>query len=480
MRLFDFILRHLAELSVLLASLLFAAFTLRGVSSVPKYRYRREAALDTDASIGLIILSPELQTEKVNFRSRIAEFFRSHKLKTLATLFLCAFVLSLNAPGVKTQLVTAALAFPQPLCSKPTNRKLLLFIHGWKGDSQTTWQRFPSLACSDPALTDVDVIVVDYPTFMAQRNLNLAPLASWLNEHLDFASKYQRVAIVAHSMGGLLAREIIVLKSLHGSQKPIVAMVEVASPHLGANPATIASALGISRPLTEEMREGSSFLVTMQTEWQQIKPRPATQCYGSPHDDVVSETSAAFQCDKFTSYPQWGHRELVKPVDQRDERYSFPIRFITSFFGSVAPPPVPKLPDIHLMWNGKPLPRAIRGTPGSGGRVVQFELWNTGLANATGIYIIVTGQPVITDICSVDGFEVQPIYTGDTGVPVKRRIKIPIGLAKTTGKIGLSLLFKGVMPASGYAIGGEAHFEVITDQHLDPLDLGSTVIYIFT
>jgi hypothetical protein len=133
-------------------------------------------------------------------------------------------------------------------------------------------------------------------------------------------------------------------------------------------------------------------------------------------------------------------------------------------------------PDVHLTLNGKPLPKSIAGTSVSGGREVDFDLINMGTANATGIYVTVTGNPSVSDIISNDKFEIRSLWAGDAGNIVKRRITVPYTLAKKGGKIVLSLTFRG---GSEQQKGGEAVFEVVTDQHPDPIVLGSTTIYLY-
>lgn len=327
----DFILRNLQALLQALAGIALVAYLFRGARSMPRYRLRMQ-----DTATDYLFMQ---QREEIGLWHRLNGFVHTHPFQVWSVAVAVAIPAVLVAiPAIRRPLATVALDFPKPVCGKLENRKLLLFIHGWYGGSDGTWQQFPGLACHDERLTDVDVIAVNYPTFAARRNLNVAQLADWLNPHLDFGKnrKYQRVVIIAHSMGGLLSREIVILRSLGESQKEIVAMVEVASPHLGANPAGLASALGISQPLTDEMAHGSSFLTTLQTEWQRVRTRPQTQCYTSPQDSVVSEDSAMFQCDGSLAYPQWGHRELVKPVDASDDRYKTPICFVIPFLEPVS------------------------------------------------------------------------------------------------------------------------------------------------
>ena len=312
----------------MLGAIALIAYAARGVRSMPRYRIPMQ-----DAEMNYFLLQ-QLKGEKISLWERFSGFVRTHLLRVYGIGVTTAILVGVLAiPSIRKPVATVALDFPQPVCGKTENKKLLLFVHGWYGDPKNTWQKFPDLTCHDSRLGDVDVIAVNYPTFAARRNLNVAQLADWLNSHLNFGKdgKYQHVAIIAHSMGGLLSREIVILRSLGGSQGEIVALVEVASPHLGANPARLAAELGITQPLTSEMTHGASFLRTLQTEWQRTNTRPQTQCYTSPQDNVVSEDSALFQCDGSLAYPQWGHRELVKPLDASDDRYRMPVCFVIAF-----------------------------------------------------------------------------------------------------------------------------------------------------
>jgi triacylglycerol esterase/lipase EstA (alpha/beta hydrolase family) len=170
-----------------------------------------------------------------------------------------------------------------------------------------------------------------------RRNLHIAELSQWINEQLDaldISKRYDKVVIIAHSMGGLIAREIILLKTLHKDQQMFGLLMEVASPHNGANFTKLASILGVSAPYTEEMQSDSSFLATLQTQWGQLPKewRPETHCYTSPQDDVVPKESALFQCDWGHPHPQWGHTDLVKPDSSNDPRYNLPMVKVAQFF----------------------------------------------------------------------------------------------------------------------------------------------------
>ncbi len=233
---------------------------------------------------------------------------------------------------------TSALQFPPLFCSaRPTNDKLVVFLHGWNGDPQGTWRNFPSLVCSDPRFQDVDVILVHYPTFMVRRNANLVDLADWVNANLDAGGrreKYVRIATVAHSLGGLIAREMMLLRRLEEDPRFYRIIVAIASPHDGADIASLGAALGIGQPLAGEASQGSSFLANLRKQWEVTKTRPRLYCFTSPQDKIVSPASAVAQCDRSRRHPQWSHVELVKPDGSDDPRYWMPMEAVSEFLHS--------------------------------------------------------------------------------------------------------------------------------------------------
>jgi len=245
-----------------------------------------------------------------------------------------------NFLGLILALVGVLLAVKRPVsptvgltalttaCAHPGDDAVILFIHGWNGDPQGTWRQFPALACTDARLSSTAVIVVNYPTFMLRRNLRIAQIADFLQRSIEADpewSKYRKVGVVAHSMGGLVAREMSLLETLSGRASRPVILIEMATPHEGANLARLAAALGIAEEQTEELRGGSSFLATLQTQWTQLTNRPKTSCFVGIHDVVVSEASALADCDQKLSFPEWGHTEVVKPMALSDTRYALPM-----------------------------------------------------------------------------------------------------------------------------------------------------------
>lgn len=241
------------------------------------------------------------------------------------------FVLPLYLLGLRHFPKTFKLELPPFIRKSPENKHLLLFLHGWMGDSKNTWERFPELIKQDSQFTSFDILSLPYPTYMFRRSLDLPALVSWLVDNLQRAAsldKYESIAIIAHSMGGLVARELYLQSKLANENVPIKLIIAIGTPHSGTDVATLASSLGIGATLIQDLAPGSKFLSTLKTHWNMVKDRPETHGISSPQDEIVNEDSAHALCDRFFSYPQWSHKEMVKPDSIQDERYSKPTSIV--------------------------------------------------------------------------------------------------------------------------------------------------------
>lgn len=230
-----------------------------------------------------------------------------------------------NRPVVSA---TAGLSAPDIMRATQHNTRLLLLVHGWNGDPAGTWQAFPSLLRSDSSLSAFDVWTIDYPTFLQRRNLGIDQMARWLNETMvrrGYYDQYREIFVIAHSMGGLIAREMLLVNRLSRDNKPYRSLIEIATPHQGANAGALLNILGISTGFSDDLRPGSPMLRALHEKWNALRDRPPTYCLSSPHDNVVTQDSAVFQCDEFLYYPQWGHIDMVKPQRLDDERYQVPV-----------------------------------------------------------------------------------------------------------------------------------------------------------
>jgi hypothetical protein len=176
---------------------------------------------------------------------------------------------------------------------------------------------------------------LNYPTYITRRNLTIGQLLFWLqSEIIDFQAekKYTRIFIISHSIGGLLARKLAILEKLrNGNNDRVPIVVSISSPFQGVsieNVAKLGRLLGLSSPYTEILISGSTFLSDLRAEWEQIFTNVPHMCYWSAFDGVVSETSATGQCTSSLPFPEFDHKEVVKPSTIDDQRYQKPIAWV--------------------------------------------------------------------------------------------------------------------------------------------------------
>jgi triacylglycerol esterase/lipase EstA (alpha/beta hydrolase family) len=269
-------------------------------------------------------------------------FVRHHYLLTfvivaLAGLIYLAFTidsgkLTQRRPSIVPR--DALLTWPGLACGNTNNTKLLVLLHGFTGDFPGTWKRFPDLACADNQLAGVDVLGLEYPTYLIHNNVTIAELADWINASLDTNERYQHYekrVIIAHSLGGLVGREMIIGRRL-AEQSSFGLLIAIATPHKGATPAQLLRIAPLRESLTNELRPGSSYLTSLAKHWEQLKTRPRTVCYTSLADVVVDADSALSQCDRTVTHPYaWGHIDLVKPTDATDARYAMPAQQVAEY-----------------------------------------------------------------------------------------------------------------------------------------------------
>jgi pimeloyl-ACP methyl ester carboxylesterase len=228
---------------------------------------------------------------------------------------------------------TALLGLPELTCDHRSSGSLILFLHGWRGDREETWKRFPDLVCGDYDFRDTDVLSIGYPTYLIGSNLTMRQFGGWLADKLaaNNMQRYQKIVVIAHSIGGLLARRIVL------EQKPelrgIVMLVEIGTPHYGAYDYTGLADNILLRggQLVGELQAGSKFLTELDADWRRLPSKPRTYCTGSPNDFVVSLASAQDTCDEQHAYPALDHRDLVKPASIREDRYKIPMYTVRKY-----------------------------------------------------------------------------------------------------------------------------------------------------
>jgi pimeloyl-ACP methyl ester carboxylesterase len=101
---------------------------------------------------------------------------------------------------------------------KEKNRTAIVFVHGFSGDRAGTWGDIPSLLAADKKLSGWDMYGFGYPSHKSFDILGLwtadpalNQIATRLNgEPMLSPERYDALALVAHSMGGLVVQSALV------------------------------------------------------------------------------------------------------------------------------------------------------------------------------------------------------------------------------------------------------------------------------
>ncbi len=126
--------------------------------------------------------------------------------------------------SVKLSIGEKTIAF----CSLLPPKDLVVFIHGFNGDALDTWKDFPEMMTTHPKFQHADIVFWGYDSLKGQAgNLKIkfynavdtlsvpVGIGSYPNRNLPGNFSYNRVLIVAHSLGAVVTR----LMLLHAKRK---------------------------------------------------------------------------------------------------------------------------------------------------------------------------------------------------------------------------------------------------------------------
>jgi hypothetical protein len=214
------------------------------------------------------------------------------------------------------------------------SKRLALFIHGLRGATEPTWQLFPGMIKADADLAGkYDVAGFDYSTGLFGSYPALSTVAQSLKTEIETRyATYSEIAIIAHSQGGLIARQYIANAINSGERLTVRRLLTFATPHLGSIVASLGKWVpGVSQQ-AKALALDSDFILSLSTAWAQAKgdTRVRTKYVIAADDAVVGPTSAAG--------PMWsptldaltgkGHRSAVKPNQPIDTAFLLTKRFL--------------------------------------------------------------------------------------------------------------------------------------------------------
>jgi len=193
-------------------------------------------------------------------------------------------------------------------------------IHGLGGDA-TTWGRFPELLADDADIVQRFEIAAPYTYTTSQRGggPGIADLARELATHLEREelASYPKIVILAHSMGGLVAKRLVADTLIAGAPLRVDRIMAFASPLLGAGGASAAKLVRGAQ--LRDLAIGSDFVVALGWDWAATDAdrRVVLRHVVAGDDALVASWSstAGFRHSAYDTIGGVGHIDSVKPKD---------------------------------------------------------------------------------------------------------------------------------------------------------------------
>ena len=205
----------------------------------------------------------------------------------------------------------------------------LVFIHGFGQSSQNTWGRFVDLLAEDERTKDWDIFLVGYTTNMMMDVAGLwaaSPPIDRLARFLHTVTssppldRYKSLALVAHSMGGLIIQRSLV--DFEDLRRRVNHVVFYGTPSGGLKKAGLAAKW---KRQIRDMAKDSSFISDLRQRWQQVltdNPPFALRVVAGDQDELVPTWSSLEPFPESSQSIVVGdHLAIVGPTTRDFERF---------------------------------------------------------------------------------------------------------------------------------------------------------------
>jgi predicted outer membrane repeat protein len=195
--------------------------------------------------------------------------------------FLFFVVLGLVALGLISYLINRTPIAVAPITLEwhtGIEKPVILFVHGLNGDAYETWNKadhsFMQMMARDPDFADYAVASVQYRSNIFWRRPSIPQLATKFGECLkEKFSKNSHIVIIAHSLGGIIARQGLAQSDLPKRQHQFVTLITLASPFEGSELSNFTSGLsacGITSSQLSALGVNSDLLQLCESNWNSL------------------------------------------------------------------------------------------------------------------------------------------------------------------------------------------------------------------
>jgi pimeloyl-ACP methyl ester carboxylesterase len=211
---------------------------------------------------------------------------------------------------------------PQLIAHRSSNAQAaIVLVHGFGGNAAATWGRFPELLAADAGLDGWDIYSVGYSTSLAfdvagvwSADPEIITLGGLLETVTDVPpiDGYQSIALMAHSMGGLLVQRALL--SNRALRARLSHVLLFGTPSAGLEKA---SPFHFWKRQVRDMARGSDFITRLRSDWAagigETPPFTLLSAAGD-RDEFVPRASSLEPFPEGHRRVVYGnHLEIVKP-----------------------------------------------------------------------------------------------------------------------------------------------------------------------
>ena len=208
-----------------------------------------------------------------------------------------------------------------PIRSQPECERAVIFLQGFSGDRDDTWDRLPGLLGT--AVADWDIYTLGYATtfrpdflgvWSADPDLPILATMMTTQASIDPLRRYGSLAVVAHSMGGLIVQRALVDDPELADRTDKVILFGTPSAGLRK-----ASWVVFWKRQLRNMAQGSDFITSLRRDWAaRFEPEPGFDLRvvaGEQDQFVPPKSSLGPFARKFHRVVPGDHLSMVRVVD---------------------------------------------------------------------------------------------------------------------------------------------------------------------
>lgn len=215
---------------------------------------------------------------------------------------------------------------------------LLLFIHGFSGESKDTFGKIPTLLQSNSNFDGWAMKPLGYSPIVQPKLgkdiwgaiLDVDKIAIFLKTSIKYKfKKYDRIAIVAHSLGGLVAQKAILGLDTEDRNR-ISHLIMFGTPSEGISPKVLTKQWNTKY---SEMSSEGDFIKSLRDEWSTTfndKYPFKLKVVASTDDEYVSlESCHGPFGEEYREFVDAKHLTMVKPENEKDDAYQLILNSLT-------------------------------------------------------------------------------------------------------------------------------------------------------